>query len=126
MFTICSLYVHHIFTICSLYVHCIFNICSLKVKVTVYLGYVYTGSDLFRSIWDWIHSCSLLCLHGTSSKQERYGSTKDHLHTWTHLVPDSRSSYQFYQVSCKHKTYQYKFRTGSKRIRSGVNAAFIS
>ena len=39
-------------------------------------GYVYTGSDMFRSLWDWIHSgTDPLCLHGTGSRLERYGST---------------------------------------------------
>ena len=45
-----------------------------------------------------------LCLHGTGSKLERYGSFWDHLQKWTHLVPDGRSDlYQIHQVSCKHK-----------------------
>ena len=49
---------------------------------------------------------------------------RDHLHEWTHLVPDSRSKpYRIRQVPCKHKAYPYQFRTGSKRIRSSVNAA---
>ena len=53
------------------------------------LRLVYTGSDMFRSIWDWVHSgTDPLCLHRTGSKLKRYGSTQDHLHKWTHLVPD--------------------------------------
>ena len=68
-----------------------------------------------------------LCLHGTGSKLERYGSTLDHLHKWTHLVPDGRSDpYGIHQVPCKHKAYLYQFRTGSKRIRSRENAAIMS
>ena len=55
-------------------------------------GYVYTSSDIFRSIWDRIHyDTDPLCLHETGSKLEQYGSIWDHLHKWTHLVPDSRS-----------------------------------
>ena len=89
------------------------------------IGYVYTGSDMFRSVWDRIYyGTDPLCLHGTGSKLERYGSIWDHLHKRTHLVPDSRSDpYRIHQVPCKHKTYPYQFRTGSKRIRSRVNAA---
>ena len=36
------------------------------------LGYVYTGSNMFRSVWDQIH-CGMdpLCLHGSGSKLER-------------------------------------------------------
>ena len=68
----------------------------------------------------------LLCLHGTGSKLERNGCIWDHLHKWTYLVPDSRSDpYRIHQVPCKHKAYSYQFRTGSKRIRSNVNAALI-
>ena len=93
---------------------------SLKifgVFVLEVLGYVYTGSDMFRSVWNRSHSgTDTLCLHGTGSKLERYGSTKDHLHKWTHLVPDSRSDpYQIHQVPCKHKVYpgpiSYRFQT---------------
>ena len=40
------------------------------------LGYVYTGSDMFRSVWDPIHSgTDPLSLQGTGSKLEQYGST---------------------------------------------------
>ena len=90
--------------------------------------YVYMGSDMFRSVWDRIHyGTDPLCLHGTGSKLERYGSIWDHVHKWTHLVPDSRSDpYRIHQVPCKHNAYPYQFRTGSKRIRSRVNAAFNS
>ena len=90
-----------------------------------HLGYVYTGSDMFRSVLDRLHcGTDPLCLHGTGSKLERYGSISDHLHKWTHLVPDSRSEpYRIHQVPCKHKVYTYQFRIGSKRIRSRVNAA---
>ena len=100
----------------------------LGVLVLDVLGYVYTGSDMFRSVWNRSHSgTDTLCLHGTGSKLERYGSTKDHLNKWTHLVPDSRSDpYRIHQVPCKHKAYPDQFRTGSKRIRSRVNAAFSS
>ena len=89
------------------------------------LGYVYTGSDMFRSVWDRIHyGTDPLCLHGTGSKLERYSSIWDHLHKWIHLVPDSRSDpYRICHVPCKHKAHPYQFRTGSKRIRSSVNAA---
>ena len=39
------------------------------------LRLVYTGSDMFRSIWDRVHSgTDPLCLHGTGSKLKRYGS----------------------------------------------------
>ena len=80
---------------------------------------------MFRSVWDRIHpGTDSHCLHRTGSELERYGSTLDHLHKWTHLVPDSRSDpYRIHQVPCKHKAYPYQFRTGSKRIRSRVNAA---
>ena len=83
---------------------------------------------MFRSVWDRIHyGRDPLCLHGTGSKLEGYGSVSDDLQKWTHLVPDSRSDqYRIYQVdvpACKHKAYPYHFRTGSKRIRSRVNAA---
>ena len=65
-----------------------------------------------------------LCLHGTGSKLGQYVSTLDHLHKWTHLVPDSRSDpYRIHQVPCKHKAYPYQLRAGSKWIRSRVNAA---
>ena len=68
-----------------------------------------------------------LWLHETGSKVERYGSTQDYLHKWTHLVPDSRSDpYRIHQVPCKHKAYPYQFRTSSERISSRVNAALIS
>ena len=80
---------------------------------------------MFRSVWDRIHyGMDPLSLHGTGSKLERYGFILDHLHKWTHLVPDSRSDpYPTLQVPCKHKAYLYQFRIGSKRIRSRVNAA---
>ena len=43
---------------------------------------------------------------------------------WIHLVPDSRSDpYRIHQVPWKRKAYPYQFHTGSKRIRSLVNAA---
>ena len=80
---------------------------------------------MFRSVWDRIHYGSdPLCLHGTGSKLERYGSVWDHFRKWTHLVPDSRSDPdRIHQVPCKHNAYSYRFRTGSKWIRSRVNAA---
>ena len=57
-----------------------------------FLGYVYTESDMFRSVWDQIHyGMDSLCLHRTGSKLERYSSIWDHFHKDTHLVPDSRS-----------------------------------
>ena len=79
---------------------------------------------MFRSVWDWIYSgTDPLCLHGTGSELEWYGSTWDHLHKWTHFVPDNRSDpYRIYQVPCEDKAYPYQFRTGSKWIRSRVNA----
>ena len=91
-------------------------------------GYIYTGSDMFRSVWDRTHcGTDPPCLHGTGSKLERYGSIWDHLHKWTHLVPDSRSDpYRVQQVPCKHKAYPYQFRISSKRIRSHLNAASMS
>ena len=49
-----------------------------------------------------------LCSNGTGSKLERYGSPSDHLHKWTHLVPDSRSDLdRIHQVPCKRKAYPY-------------------
>ena len=89
------------------------------------LGYVYTGSDMFMSVWDRIdYGTDPLYLHGTGSKLERSSSIWDHLYEWTDLVPDSRSDrYRILQVPCKHKDYPYQFHTGSKRIRSRVNAA---
>ena len=37
----------------------------------------------------------------------------DHLHKWTHLVPDSRSEpNRIRQVPCKQKVYPYQFRNG--------------
>ena len=45
------------------------------------LGYVYKGSDTFRSVWDRInYGTDPLCLHGTGSRLERYGFVWDHLH----------------------------------------------
>ena len=89
------------------------------------IGYVYTGSDMFRSICDRIHyGRDPLCLHGTGLKLERYDSIRGNLHKWIHLVPDSRSyPYRIHQVLRRHKAYPYQFCTGSKRIRSHVNAA---
>ena len=87
------------------------------------LGYFYTGSDMFRSGWDRIYSGKdPLCLHMTGSKLERYGSTQDHLHKWTHPVLESRSN----RYRTHHNAYLYQFRTGSKWIRSCVNAALKS
>ena len=52
------------------------------------------------------------------------GTVPYRVHKWTHLVPDSRSDpYRIHQVPCEHKAYPYQFRTGSKQIRSRVNAA---
>ena len=64
---------------------------------------------MFRFVWDRIHyGTDPLCLHGTGSKLERYGSIWDRLDKWTHLVPDSRSDpYRIHQVPCKHKVYPY-------------------
>ena len=40
------------------------------------------------------------------------------------MVPDSRSDlYRIHQVPSKHKAYPYQFRTGSRWIRSRLNAA---
>ena len=51
-------------------------ILDVEIQGKPHLGYVYTGSDMFRSVWDQIHSgTDPLCLHGTGSKLERYGST---------------------------------------------------
>ena len=48
-----------------------FGIGSTMVRI----HFVYTGSDMFRSVWDRIHcGTDPLCLHGTGSKLERYGS----------------------------------------------------
>ena len=92
------------------------------------LGYFYTGSDMFRFVWDRIRcGADPLCLYGTSSKLEWYSSIWDHLHKWAHLVPDSRSDLcRIHQVPCKHKAYPYQSRTGSKRMRSGVNTIFFN
>ena len=100
--------------------------CSTKTKQ--YLGYVYKGSDIFRSVWDRIHyGTDPLCLHVTGSKLGRYGSILDHIHKWTHLVLDSRSyPYRIHQVPRKSKAYPYQFRTGFNRIRSRVNTALLS
>ena len=95
------------------------NKCSLDSFLeSGFLGYIYTGPDMFRSVWDRIHyDKDLLCLHGTGSKLERYGSIWDHLYKWTHLVSDSRSDpYWIHQVSCEHMAYLYQFCIGSKRI----------
>ena len=38
-----------------------------------------------------------------------YGSIRDDLHKWIHLVPASRSDpYRIHQVPCKHKAYPYQ------------------
>ena len=99
-----------------------------NVVIGSYLGHVYTGSYMFRSVWDQIHyGTDPLCLHGTGLNLERHGSIWDHLYKWTrYLVPDSRSDpYRIQQVPCKHKAYPYQFHTGSKRIRSRVNSALM-
>ena len=63
--------------------------------------YVYTGSDIFRSAWDWIHhGMDPLCLHRTGWKQEQHDSILYHLHKWTHLVPDSR--FDLYWIKRAH------------------------
>ena len=79
--------------------------------IHILLGYVYTGSDMFRSVWNRIHyDRDLLCLHGTGLKLERIGSIWDRLHKWTHLVPDSRSDpHRIHQIS--YKAHPYQFRT---------------
>ena len=79
------------------------------------------------SVWDRIHyDTDPLCSQESRSKLKRYGSIWDHLHKWTHLVPDSRSDpYWIHQVPCKHKAYSYQFRTGFKRMPSLVNAALM-
>ena len=82
---------------------------------------------MYRSVWDLMHyGMDPLCLDGTVMKLERYDSISDHLHNWTHLVPDSRSDpYRIHQVPYKHKAYSCQSRTGSKRMRSRVNAALV-
>ena len=51
-----------------------------------------------------------LCLHGTGSKLERYCSLWDHLHIWTHLVPDSRSDpYRIHQVRVNTRLIRASF-----------------
>ena len=89
------------------------------------LGYIYTPSDIFRSVWDRVHyGTDPLCSHGTGKKQERYSYIWNHLRKWNHLVLEGRSDpYRIHQVSCKHKAYPYQFRTCFERIRSCVNAA---
>ena len=87
------------------------------------LGYVYTGSDKFRSVWDQIHcGTDPLCLHGTSSKLERYGSIWDRLHKWTHFVPYSSSNpYRIISLYVDTRLIHTNF--VSKWIQSRVNAA---
>ena len=95
----------------------------------ILLGYVYTGSDMFRSVWDRIHyGRDLLCLRGTVSKLEWNSSIWDHLHKWAHLVPDSRSDpCRIHQIPCKHKSppspFSSRLLSGSKEIWSNVNDA---
>ena len=87
----------------------IFGLVSFHADSFIFiaLGYVYTGSDMFRSIWVRIHyGTDPLCLHGTGSKPKRYGSMWDHLFKWTHLVPDSGCDpYPIHQVPYKHKPF---------------------
>ena len=76
-------------------------------------GCVYTGRGRICSVPFGIRSTvvtDLLCLHGTGSKLEQYGSIWDHLHKWTYLLPDSRSDpYWIHQVPCKHKATRISF-----------------
>ena len=86
------------------------------------IGYVQIrlGSDL-----PWYGST--LLTRNRFPELKLYGSIRDHLHKWTHFVPDSRCDrYRIHQVQYKYKAYPYQFDTNSKRIRSRVNAAFIS
>ena len=88
----------------------------IQIRLRSDMFQIRLGSDMFRSVWDRIHFVY-------TGPIRNWNGTVPYAITFIIGVSSRSDPYRIYQVPCEHKAYPYQFRTGSKRIRSRVNAA---
>ena len=81
---------------------------------------------MFKSVWDRIYyGTDRFYLHGTGGLVRNCNGTVQYAITFISEPNWYQIADLIHKVPCKHKADPYQFRTGSKWIRSRVNAALM-